>query len=547
MSNYIKFACGCEFKYEQGQNKKLISFDADYDNINENCSATYRLISEGDTKGCFQIETGLGKKMCREAPIQSIDDIANIIAIMRPACTNSFMDDGKSLAQHYIDRRKGIEEVTYINEAVKPYLKRTYGILAYQEDVMFIAKDLAGFTPGEADDLRSAGAKKRADLMAQIKPKFINGCAKVGKVNEHDAKLIWDWIEAGQRYLFNASHSYGYAKLTYVTAYLKAHFQKEFFAGWLENSHLKQQNRQYEILSLTNNMKINNVAEISSPSILRMNQYFKLSKDTIYFGFSDIKGVGESAFNKMVTRYNTVKELIGEADKWSYMDNLILFMSHLSSASIEPCIKVGVFSSISSNRTKMLFDYKIYEHLTDKEKDWCTANYHKSENLLSLLLDLRTHFKFRGKNRILKIDDLINSLQNPPEKLEDNITIISDDEQALLGMTITCSQIDSCDISMANSTCRDLINKENAKDKNIMLAAEISKVSEFTIKNGKNAGQKMGALEVKDSDCCLDGILVFGKTWKDNRHVLVENNTVMLMMKKSYKNDSFTVEKVWQI
>jgi len=145
--------------------------------------ATWRLFAEGKTKGVFQLESNLGKSWSKKLSPNNIEELSALIAIIRPGCLKAFVD-GKSMTQHFIDRKHGREEVTYLHESLEEILLPTYGVLVYQEQSMRIAQKIAGFNLEEADELRKAIGKKKADLMAKVKTKFIKGAKKVGMVNK---------------------------------------------------------------------------------------------------------------------------------------------------------------------------------------------------------------------------------------------------------------------------------------------------------------------------------------------------------------------------
>jgi DNA polymerase-3 subunit alpha len=143
------------------------------------------------------------------------------------------MVNGKSLTMHYIDRKHGIDSVVYLHDALEPILQSTQGILVYQEQAMRIATEIGGFDLQEADTLRKAIGKKQADMMAQVKTSFLEKSVDKGIVNKEQAEEIFSWIEKSQRYSFNKSHSVSYAYNSYLTAYAKAHFPREFFTAYL--------------------------------------------------------------------------------------------------------------------------------------------------------------------------------------------------------------------------------------------------------------------------------------------------------------------------
>ena len=169
----IKFECGCVFKTEDlDQAKTSINFDIH--NINFDCQKTWDLISDGNTKGCFQLESRLGQAMSKKLKPTNIEELSALISILRPGCLEAYRD-GKSVSYHYIDRKNGNESIDYFHSSLEPILKNTYGEMVYQEQAMEIAKDIAGFNLQEADMLRKAIGKKKPEEMAKIKTKFLNG------------------------------------------------------------------------------------------------------------------------------------------------------------------------------------------------------------------------------------------------------------------------------------------------------------------------------------------------------------------------------------
>lgn len=167
-----------------------------------NDPVVWNLFKEGRTKGIFQLESNLGKSWSKKLGPSNMEELSALISLIRPGCLQA-MTEGKSMTQHYIDRKNGLDEVKYLHPSLEDILNVTYGVIVYQEQVMRISQKLAGFTLEEADDLRKAIGKKKADLMNKVKVKFIDGCVKVGMVPDDVAKEIFSWIEKSARYLFN--------------------------------------------------------------------------------------------------------------------------------------------------------------------------------------------------------------------------------------------------------------------------------------------------------------------------------------------------------
>jgi len=214
-----------------------------------NDNKTWQLFADGKTKGIFQLESNLGKSWSKKLAPSNIEELSALIAIIRPGCLKAYVD-GKSMTQHFIDRKHGREEVTYLHEALEEILAPTYGVLVYQEQSMRIAQKIAGFDLQEADELRKAIGKKKADLMAKVKKKFIAGAKKTKIVTKEEAEQIFGWIQASSRYAFNKSHSISYAVCSYWSAYQKAHNPEEFFLSYLYYANEKQDPHQeiYELV-----------------------------------------------------------------------------------------------------------------------------------------------------------------------------------------------------------------------------------------------------------------------------------------------------------
>lgn len=193
----IKMDCGCQF--ETDENGKII---LDYDNIRIDCPRVYDMLCNGFTCGVFQIESQLGKMWCKRVKPTNIEQISDVISIIRPGTLKSY-EDGKSLTQHYVDRKHGKEEVKSCHPALDKILQKTYGVLTYQEQSMQIAKELAGFNLQEADELRKGIGKKDSQLIASLKGKFLEGCKRVGILNKEQANEVFSWIQNSQRYAFN--------------------------------------------------------------------------------------------------------------------------------------------------------------------------------------------------------------------------------------------------------------------------------------------------------------------------------------------------------
>ena len=191
------FSCGCSVKH--------VDFvpQINIDDISVSCDSTYELLESGSTSETFQLSSNLGRHWVKEMRCRSIDDMAALTSIIRPAVLEAKLSDGKSVTSHIIKRRNNEEDVEFLDDSLKEILEPTLGAIIYQEQAMAISQKVAGFTPNEADSLRKACGKKDAKLMAQVRETFLNGCKKTGILSEEKSNELFDIIERSQRYSFN--------------------------------------------------------------------------------------------------------------------------------------------------------------------------------------------------------------------------------------------------------------------------------------------------------------------------------------------------------
>lgn len=267
--------------------KDHIGINLDIDSVPIDDPATYKLYSEGRTVGTFQFESAGMQKYLRELQPSTFEDLIAMNALYRPGP----MDYIPS----FINRKHGREPITYDIPCMEKYLKDTYGITVYQEQVMLLSRLLANFTRGESDALRKAMGKKMKDKLDHMKPKFIEG----GKKNGHDPKVlekIWtDW-EKFASYAFNKSHATCYSWVAYQTAYLKANYPSEYMSAVMSRS-LANITDITKLMDECKAMSINTFG----PSVNESNLKFTVNKNgDIRFGMGAVKGVGEGAVAAIV-------------------------------------------------------------------------------------------------------------------------------------------------------------------------------------------------------------------------------------------------------
>jgi len=297
----------------------------------------YKLLQSGKTTGVFQLESkGMQNLLTRLKP-NKFDEIIAILALFRPGPLMSGMVDD------FIDRKHGRKPVEYPFEEVREILEETYGLVVYQEQIMFIANILSGFSMAEADTLRKAIGKKKADVMAKMKDRFISGAVERG-FDKQKVQKLWDDIEKFASYSFNKSHSTAYAYLTYWTAYIKTYYPEEFFAVKLST-----EGNDDKFLNLLLDMEDFGI-QLLPPDVNRSKAQFSIEeKGKIRFGLSRIKNVGDQSAKDIVLereRNGEFKDIFDIAER--------LDSKKLNKRVLEALIKAGAFDFSGVDRGVML-------------------------------------------------------------------------------------------------------------------------------------------------------------------------------------------------
>ncbi|MBI2634029.1 MAG: DNA polymerase III subunit alpha, partial [Parcubacteria group bacterium] len=262
--------------------RKLYEKDIDLDGLGFEDQKVFQLLSRGDTVGVFQLEGSGMTHYLKELKPSRFEDIIVMISLYRPGALDAGM------VPEYILRKHGKKEIKYLDPRLEPILKETYGIIVYQEQLMKIAQVAAGFSLPEADTLRKAVGKKIKKLLEEQKEKFISGALKNG-LEKVKAEKLWEWFEPFARYGFNKGHAASYARISYQTAWLKAHYTKEFMAALLTSDFGNLDRIAIEI-SECERLGI----KIIPPDVNRSFVEFGVTRDTgeITFSLAAIKGVG---------------------------------------------------------------------------------------------------------------------------------------------------------------------------------------------------------------------------------------------------------------
>ncbi len=267
--------------------KRSKGIDIDIDNLPLDDKKTFELFSNGETTGIFQFESTGMKRYLRELKPNRFEDLIAMNALYRPG--------PMEYIPKFIRRKHGLEPIDTPLPVMEKYLSDSYGVTVYQEQVMLLSQELAGFTKGEADSLRKAMGKKKKSIMDEMHLKFLEGCRKKG-YDENIINRIWSDWEAFAQYAFNKSHSTCYALVAFQTGYLKANYPAEYMAAVLSRN-ISDIKKITTFMDETRRMGM----EVLGPDVNESNVKFTVNKDgNIRFGLGAIKGVGEGAVLQLI-------------------------------------------------------------------------------------------------------------------------------------------------------------------------------------------------------------------------------------------------------
>ena len=460
---------------------------------------TFKLLQETDTTGIFQLESSGMRRYLRELKPTELEDIIAMVALYRPGPIE--------LIPSFINRKHGREKVKYLHPKLEPILEKTYGIGIYQEQMMRIARDLAGFSLAEADTLRKAIGKKIKVLLGAQKEKLLRGMMENG-IDEPTAKQIWELFPPFARYGFNRSHAACYALIGYWTAYLKSHWPIEFMTALL-NADSGDTERIAFLISEAQKNDIN----ILAPDINKSFVNFVPEEKNIRFGLLAIKNVG----------LNIVQAIIEERQRGGPFQNFSDFLirvrhKDLNKKSLESLIKVGVFDSLNTDRAELLakieeilaFSQNIKRSLNSSQISLFGANYQASPGL----------FKKELNGNGAPIPD--------KEKLSW--------EKELVGLYISGHPLNQFSEKLKNNRIKPikelLADKRGVNGNSRRIAGVISNVKRIISK----LGQPILFAKIEDLGGGLE-VIVFSDTLAKNPTVWRENNVVIVEGRLSWRNN----------
>lgn len=476
--------------------RQSLGIELDIDQIPLDDAATYRLFGEGNTIGTFQFESIGMQKHLRDLGPTCLGDLIAMNALYRPG--------PMAYIPQFIRRKKGLEPITYDLPCMEKYLKETYGITVYQEQVMLLSREIANFTRGESDTLRKAMGKKQKEKLNQMYPKFIAG----GKANGHDEKIlekIWNDWRAFASYAFNKSHAACYAWVAYQTGYLKANYPAQYMAGSMTRS----KNNLSEITKLMDECKAMGIKTLG-PDINESRSKFSVNHlSDIRFGLGGVKGVGEAA----------VDAILHERDAGGPFQDIYNFVERLdltacNKKTLESLAIAGAFDSFGIPREAFVLPFG--------ERD---------ETFLDLLTRYAAQYqseKAQATNSLFGGFDAVEiSHPAPPTDFEPWSDLERlNKERELIGIYITGHPLDPYRVVMekvCNMSITQIEDLAPLAGKELMLGGIVSTVREGQTKNGKPFGR------VRIEDYQGNGELaLFGNDWATWRGYLLPGNAVFI-------------------
>ncbi len=490
-------------------------FTLNLDTIPIDDELTYKLYQEGRTIGTFQFESAGMQKYLRELKPTVFEDLIAMNALYRPGP----MDYIPS----FIARKNGKEEITYDIPCMEKYLKDTYGITVYQEQVMLLSRQLANFTRGESDALRKAMGKKKKAIVDAMKPKFIEG----GKKNGHDPKVlekIWaDW-EKFASYAFNKSHATCYSWVAYQTAYLKAHYPAEFMAGNMSRC-ISDITKITKLMSECQAMGI----PCLGPDVNESQRKFSANKKgEIRFGLSAIKGMGEAAAINIIEE----REKNGPyKDIYDFVQRVNL--SAVNRKALESLALSGGLDNFGIRRESYFGETPKGTFIEILLRYGQTYQQEQNQMQNSLFGDM-------GGVEI--------ATPKPPEAEQWSTIELLKKERDLVGIYLSAHPLDEYSVvlnSMCNLRCdqltRDMDKQEMAKTAELTFGGIVSSVTSRFTKNNK----PFGIVTIEDFNGQGE-LALFGDEWTKWQHMLKEEYIVYITatMRQRFANAPNSLEMV---
>ncbi|MBR6036191.1 MAG: DNA polymerase III subunit alpha [Bacteroidaceae bacterium] len=480
--------------------KESLGIDVDVDLFDIQDPATYQLYCDGRTIGTFQFESAGMQKYLRELQPTVFEDLIAMNALYRPGPMDYIPD--------FIERKQGRKPIEYDIPCMEKYLKDTYGITVYQEQVMLLSRQLADFTRGESDALRKAMGKKKKEIVDQMKPKFIEG----GKKNGHDPAIldkIWSDWEKFASYAFNKSHATCYSWVAYQTAYLKANFPSYFMAAIMSRS-LDNITEIRKLMDECKSMGINTLG----PDINESRHKFSVNfNGDIRFGMAAIKGVGESA----------VQAIIEEREKNGAFKSVFDFFERVSTSQcnkkvIENLITAGAFDCFKDISRETFF----------------APTSRQGENFLDVLVRYGYSYqqdKFQSQTSLF--GDMGLSVTHPP--ITKNIPTWGNlerlnKERELVGIYLSAHPLDEYAIIL-DYVCNAKLNQLEKKEELVKMEEVIVGGIVTNVRTGETKKGTIYGIAKMEDFVGSGEIVLFGNDWVAYRNYFVEGASLFIKLK----------------
>jgi DNA polymerase-3 subunit alpha len=456
---------------------------------------TFELLRQGDTVGVFQLESSGMRELLRRLGPDSISDLIALVALYRPGPMR--------MTEEFVERKHGRRKVEYAHPLLEKVLKETYGVGVYQEQVMEVSSALAGFPLGKADKIRRAMAKKKPEEMERIREDFIAGAVK-NKVAEPVAQKVFQLVAEFAGYGFNKSHAAAYAILSYRTAYLKAHYPREFMAATL-SSEMGDTDRIIVLLSECREMDLN----VLPPDVNESTRDFQVVPEGIRFGLGAVKNVGEGAIRELLQarsklgRIATLTQLAGAVDTRTCNRKVL-----------ESLIKAGALDSLDTPGS---------------------SSAEKRAALLAMLEKVLQDVSARKRRQMLNQTSLFETETSPgplpsssPSETPDSRNLLSDEKEAL-GFYLSGHPLESFREELRAMRVTGISELEKKRDNEpVVLGGVISAVRRTRDRNGR----EMGFVTLDDFEGSVE-VTMFADVFVSYRGLILKNSPVLIQGKVS--------------
>ncbi|MBL7130413.1 MAG: DNA polymerase III subunit alpha [Candidatus Omnitrophica bacterium] len=463
---------------------------------------TFKLLNSAQTIGIFQLESSGMRDLLRKLEPSKFEDLIALLALYRPGPIGSGMLDD------FIQRKHGRKSIKYDHPKLESVLKETYGIIVYQEQVMQIASELAGFSLSEADLLRRAMAKKIPEVMEQQRRKFVEGCLKQG-AKEGVASKVFDLVVYFSGYGFNRSHSAAYALISYRTAYLKANFPVEFMTALL-TSEKENTDKVVEYVNEASRMNIN----ILPPNINKSFAKFTVEdQKTIRFGLLAVKNVGQGAIDSIVEARDKHGEFKSFFEFCEKLD--LRLVNHKVMESLIKCGALDIFGLYRSQLMSIL--------------DECLGEASKLQKERS-----KGQLSFFDSGIDVAGNGFIRKTPEPPKIKEWPEIQLLAFEKEILGFYVTGHPLARYShLLRMFSSCSIAHLKERTDGEDVSLVGLINKAKHTTT---RAKSEKMAILKLEDLEDMVE-VLVFPSAFRQSSSYIVPNNVILLRGRLNLKED----------